>query len=90
MNKGMRFHIVFGIEGFSTCITFVRFLSSMYSLMSRHLEWGRELLKAEPTVVWPPSSSIRSADNSWNRNKLRILHECSCFIESIKRVGKKR
>ena len=70
MNKSMRFHIVFGIESFSTGITFVRFLSSMYSLMPRHLEWGWELLKAEPTVVWPPSSSIGSGDNIWNRNNV--------------------
>ena len=47
MSHSMSSHIAFSIETSSTEITFVRFLSSMYSLMSHHLVLGWKSLWTE-------------------------------------------
>ena len=52
MNRPMSLQIVFIIEPFSTHITFVRFLSGMYSLMSFHLVSGWKSFWTETASKW--------------------------------------
>ena len=51
MNNPMRFHIIFRIKAFPTKFTFIRFLSSMYPLMSTNQRRSPKYLQAYATLV---------------------------------------
>ena len=51
MNKMMSFHIILGIKASPTNVAFIRFLSSMYSLMSLHKGRRPKPLVTETTIM---------------------------------------